>query len=116
MLIIQDKKLCGDLEEIAEITHQSVEELIHDLILDQVTYIPLNKIPVTEKELDALHYRTKCSDCKFLKANENVPYCHLEVPFESRAEFLLGGFNIKTENLIIKCEGYEKQEIEKEVL
>ena len=43
MLIIQDKKLCRDLEEIAEITHQSVEELISDLILDQVTCMPLNK-------------------------------------------------------------------------
>ncbi len=59
MLMIQDEKLCRDLEEIAEITHQSVEELIGDLILDQVAYMPLDKIPVTEKELDALRYRTK---------------------------------------------------------
>ena len=118
MLIIQDKKLCRDLEEIAAITHQSVEELIHDLILDQVAYMPLDKIPITGKELNALHYRTKCKDCKFLMTNEDVTFCELEVPFENRAEVLLTGFFIKTEDLIIECGGYKKQEnkkVEKEV-
>ena len=119
MLIIQDKKLCRDLEEIAAITHQSVEELIHDLILDQVAYMPLDKIPLTEKELDALRYRTKCKDCEFLITNKSVPFCELGVPFENRAEVLLTGFSIKTEDLIVECEGYKKQEnkkVEKEVL
>ena len=116
MLIIQDKKLCRDLEELAGITHQSVEELIGDLILDQVAYMPLDKIPIAEKELNALHYRTKCNDCKFLKTNETVLFCELGVPFENRAEVLLTGFSIKTEDLIVECEGYKKQEMKKEVL
>lgn len=113
MLIIQDKKLCRDLEEIAAITHQSVEELIGDLILDQAAYMPLDKIPITEKELNALHYRTKCNDCRFLKTNETVPFCDLGVPFGGKAEFILGCFNIKTKDLIVECEGYEKQENKK---
>lgn len=119
MLIIQDKKLCRDLEEIAAITHQSVEELIGDLILDQVAYMPLGKIPITEKELNALHFRTKCNDCRFLMTNENVTFCELEVPFGGRAEVLLTGFFIKTEDLIVECEGYKKQEnkkVEKEAI
>lgn len=43
-------------EELAGITHQSVEELIHDLILDQAAYMPLDKIPITEKELEGLRH------------------------------------------------------------
>ena len=87
MLIIQDKKLCKNLESTAAITHQSVEELINDLMLDQMVYVPLDKITLTEKELNALHYRTKCGDCEYLRTKENIAYCVLTVPFDQVFRF-----------------------------